>query len=67
MVGFRAATGSPGSLHALSRPEYHGRLPMTLFRPGTESVLCARRLNKHVIVFRFARDALEPSRRHIGF
>ena len=32
-----------------------------LFRPGTESVLCAASIEQARIVFRFAREALEPS------
>ena len=33
----------------------------TLFRPGTESVLCAASIEQARIVFRFAREALEPT------
>ena len=32
-----------------------------LFRPGTESVLCASNVEQARIVFRFARETLEPS------
>ena len=32
-----------------------------LFRPGTESVLCASNVEQARIVFRFAREVLEPS------
>lgn len=35
-----------------------------LFRPGTESVLCAASIEQSRHVFRFARDALEPSGRY---
>ena len=35
-----------------------------LFRPGTESVLCASNVEQARIVFRFAREVLEPSGEH---
>ena len=33
----------------------------SLFRPGTESVLCASNVEQSRIVFRFARETLEPT------
>ena len=38
----------------------------SLFRPGTESVLCAANVEQARIVFRFARETLEPAARTVS-
>ena len=72
---FLAGALAPGvSTAALSLPRGNGKSWLAgyvvarildpsdpLFRPGTESVLCAANVEQARIVFRFAREALEPS------
>ena len=68
-----AATGPNVHLAALSLPRGNGKSRLAaylverilnpadpLFRPGTESVLCAASIEQARIVFRFARAELEP-------
>ena len=68
-----AATGPGVDVAALSLPRGNGKSALAghlvtrvlspddpLFRPGTESVLCAASIEQARIVFRFARAALEP-------
>ena len=68
-----AATGPDVHLAALSLPRGNGKSRLAaylverilnpadpLFRPGTESVLCAASIEQAKIVFRFARAELEP-------
>ena len=68
-----AATGPGVHLAALSLPRGNGKSRLAaylveriltpsdpLFRPGTESVLCAASIEQARIVFRFARAELEP-------
>ena len=69
-----AATGPNVNLAILSLPRGNGKSRLAaylverilnpadpLFRPGTESVLCAASIEQARIVFRFARAELEPS------
>ena len=69
----RAATAPGIDAAALSLPRGNGKSALAgyiltriltpddgLFRPGTESVVCAANLVQARIVFRFARSALEP-------
>ena len=69
----KAATGPNVHLAALSLPRGNGKSRLaaflverlltpgdSLFRPGTESVLCAASIEQARIVFRFARAELEP-------
>ena len=69
----RAATAPGIDTAALSLPRGNGKSALAgylltrildpddrLFRPGTESVLCAASIEQARIVFRFAREALEP-------
>ena len=69
-----AATAPRTHLAALSLPRGNGKSRLAahlverildpadpLFRPGTESVLCAASIEQARIVFRFARAELEPS------
>ena len=69
----RAATAPGIDTAALSLPRGNGKSALAgyllarildpddpLFRAGTESVLCAASIEQARIVFRFARDALEP-------
>ena len=69
----RAATARGIDTAALSLPRANGKSALAgyllnrildpvdpLFRPGTESVLCAASIEQARIVFRFAREALEP-------
>ena len=70
----KAATAPGVNLAALSLPRGNGKSRLAaylverlltpgdpLFRPGTESVLCAASIEQARIVFRFARAALEPT------
>ena len=69
----RAATAPGVDTAALSLPRGNGKSALAghlvarildpddrLFRRGTESVLCAASIEQARIVFRFAREALEP-------
>ena len=69
----RAATAPNTNLAVLSLPRGNGKSRLAahlverilapsdpLFRPGTESVLCAASIEQARIVFRFARAELEP-------
>ena len=69
----RAATAPGVDTAALSLPRGNGKSALAghllsrildpadpLFRPGTESVLCAASIEQSRIVFRFARETLEP-------
>ena len=69
----RAATAPGIDTAALSLPRGNGKSALAghlltrildpddkLFRPGTESVLCAASIEQARIVFRFARETLEP-------
>ena len=73
----RAATGPGVHLAALSLPRGNGKSWLAarivervltpgdpLFRAGTESVLCAASIEQARIVFRFAREELEPTGRY---
>ena len=70
----KAATGPGVHLAALSLPRGNGKSRLAaylierilspsdaLFRPGTESILCAASIEQARIVFRFARAELEPT------
>ena len=70
----KAATAPGIDTAALSLPRGNGKSALAgylvsrildpdddLFRPGTESVLCAASIEQARIVFRFARETLEPS------
>ena len=70
----RAATAPGIDTAALSLPRGNGKSALAghlvsrilspddkLFRPGTESVLCAASIEQARIVFRFARETLEPT------
>ena len=70
----RAATRPGIDTAALSLPRGNGKSALAghlvsriltesdpLFRPGTESVLCAASIEQARIVFRFARETLEPT------
>ena len=75
---FIKAATSPGvDTAALSLPRGNGKSALAgylvsrildpdddLFRPGTESVLCAASIEQARIVFRFAREVLEPTGRY---
>ena len=75
---FIAAATAPGvDTAALSLPRGNGKSALAgylaarildpdddLFRPGTESVLCAASIEQARIVFRFAREVLEPTGRY---
>ena len=69
----RAATAPGIDIAALSLPRGNGKSALAgylvsrildpadkLFRPGTESVLCAASIEQARMVFRFAREDLEP-------
>ena len=69
-----AATAPKTNIAVLSLPRGNGKSRLAaylverilnpadpLFRPGTESVLCAASIEQARIVFRFARAELEPS------
>ena len=75
----RAATSPRVNTAALSLPRGNGKSWLgghmvarvlhphdKLFRPGTESVLCAASIEQSRIVFRFAREVLEPIRQENG-
>ena len=71
----RHATGAGVDTAALSLPRGNGKSALAghlvspacldptdpLFTPGTESVLCAASIEQARIVFRFAREVLEPT------
>ena len=73
----KAATSAGIDTAALSLPRGNGKSWLAariigrvltpgdpLFRPGTESVLCAASIEQARIMFRFAREALEPTGRY---